>query len=123
MSKKFKLKPVQQIINKQTGMSEKKSIINTNQVVYPEDWRNYIFIHIVVQDGERRHDHKIVFQTKCKNTVFAVMWYVCHYWGFSWLDKESLSVFAHGGEIALKVALFKRISKMEYEIFNKITSY
>jgi hypothetical protein len=49
----------------------------------------YLYIYLVVQDGERRHDHKVLHITKANNLAFAAERYVSTFWGYGKVNKES----------------------------------
>ena len=50
----------------------------------------YLFIHLEIQDGERRHDHKVLHITTAKNLNFAVEKYVATFWGYGKIDKKTM---------------------------------
>ena len=78
----------------------------------------YLFIHLIIQDGERRHDHKIVHITTGKNINFAAERYAANYWGKS--HSRNCNWWCQwGGEIAVKVARVKELTEKEYKILNK----
>jgi hypothetical protein len=46
----------------------------------------HLYIHLQVQEGEYRHDHKVLIDTNCTNLEFAAEYYVAHFWGYGELD-------------------------------------
>jgi hypothetical protein len=78
----------------------------------------YIFIHIEVQDGERRlHDHKVLHTTNCNNVGFAVEWYVAHYWGYG--ERIYKDEWWWWGDFCGRVKSWSEITKEEFNILNK----
>ena len=79
----------------------------------------HLFIHLVIQDGERQHDHKVLHTTKCKNLDFAVEWYVAHFWGLGerWFNDDRW--FFWGGEIAGELKSYSELTEDEFNILNK----
>ena len=41
----------------------------------------HLYIELEVQDGERRHTHRVLHNTNAENILFAAEWYVSHFWG------------------------------------------
>lgn len=63
-----------------------------NDNIIPEIDESYnLLIVIKIQEGEFTHTHHCLYTTNCKNTDFAVQWYIAHYWGYGKLDKSNES--------------------------------
>jgi hypothetical protein len=75
----------------------------------------YLFIELEIQDGERRHTHRQVHTTKCKNINFAAEYYAAHYWGYSERTFGENAWYAHAGEIAIECVDVKELTKSEYD--------
>ena len=76
----------------------------------------HIFINIQVQNGEFQHDHKVLISTKCKSTLFAVNWYIAHFWGFS----ERYDIWWEWDNgLCGKVTNYAIVPEEEYEILFK----
>jgi hypothetical protein len=78
----------------------------------------YLFIHLEVQDGERRHDHRVLHTTKAKNINFAAERYVATFWGYS--SRPFKGDWWHVGEIALRLKRVVKLTKSEYNLINRI---
>lgn len=72
----------------------------------------YLYIDLLVIDGGREHNHRIVTQTSEEDTDKFVQEYASSYWGESW--EQDGAYYAHGGEIAIKVFKFKEIDEGLY---------
>ena len=77
-----------------------------------------LFIHLEIQDGERRHDHKLLTQTNCKNIEWAVHWYVAHFWGHGEKDFAD-EWWWYNSEFAARLVDYDELSDEDYEILNK----
>ena len=76
----------------------------------------YLFIHLEIQDGERRHNHRVLHITKADNLNFAVERYVSTYWGYGKVDKSSR--WWDYGECAGRLKSFTELTKGEYDMLN-----
>jgi hypothetical protein len=74
----------------------------------------YLFIHLEVQDGDRRHYHRILHTTKASNLNFAVERCVSTYWGYGKADKQSR--WWNYGECSGRLKSFTELTKEEYEM-------
>ena len=79
----------------------------------------YIFIHIVIRDGEREHDHKVLTTTNCENIKFAVDWYTAHFWGYGERDFKDDNWYFWGGEICGRWKTYEELTKKEFNFLNK----
>ena len=77
-----------------------------------------LYIELTVQDGERKHTHRVLTQTTCEDTNFAAQWYAAHFWGESKREDDWWSSW--GGEIAIRLVKVVELSETEYEILNKV---
>jgi len=75
----------------------------------------YLFIELQIQDGERRHTHRTLHTTNCKNINFAAQRYAATYWGDSSRDFGGNAWYAHGGEIAIECTDVQELTKPEYD--------
>lgn len=73
----------------------------------------YLFIHLEVQDGERRHDHNVLHTTKASNIDFAAERYVSTFWGYGTRSKNS--DWWDYGECAGRLKSYKELTKEEFE--------
>ena len=78
----------------------------------------YLFIHLEVQEGEYRHDHKLLHVTKCNNLDFAVEWYVAHYWGQGERDYND-EWWWWSGDHCGRLKHYKELTKREFNFLNK----
>ncbi len=74
--------------------------------------KKHLFIKLLVQDGERQHDHRVLHTTKAKNIEFAAQRYLSTFWGngkreddFWWFDNV----------ITARLEKVVEISKKEYD--------
>lgn len=72
----------------------------------------YLYIDLLVIDGGREHNHRLVTQTSEEDIDKFVEEYASSYWGESW--EEDGVYFAHGGEIAIAVFKHKEIDEELY---------
>lgn len=79
----------------------------------------YLLITLEIQDGERRHTHRVLHTTTGKNIEFSAERYASTYWGYGthsddwwWVD----------GEIAIRVKLVKELSVYEYKLMSELMS-
>jgi len=83
----------------------------------------YLFISILVYDGEMRHDHRVVIMTRAKDINFAAQYYVAHYYGFGKWEynffDEIIWLF-HGGSIMASIKNVQEITKEEFYRFNEL---
>ena len=82
--------------------------------------RRYLFIQLKVQDGEREHTHRVLHTTTGTNLQFAAERYVATFWGFSELEKDTGSWYAHGGEIALSLDKYIELSFDEFKQLSRL---
>lgn len=73
----------------------------------------YLFITLDVCDGERKHTHRVLHATKCKNIDFAAEYYAAHFWGDA--RREDCGWSAWGGEILIEVSKVVELTSSEYE--------
>ena len=78
-----------------------------------------LFIHLVIQDGEREHDYKVIHTTNCNNLDFAADWYVAHFCGRGERQYNDEWWFFWGGEIAGKLIKYQELTDDEYKILSK----
>ena len=78
----------------------------------------YLFISILVFDGEMRHDHRVITMTRAKNIEFAAQNYVAHYYGYGERDHNDWSF--HGGTIIARLVNYEEITKEEYYRLNEL---
>lgn len=78
----------------------------------------YLFIELEVREGERTHNHRVLFQTKLDNVVDAVDDYASNYWGES--TKEGDFFMACNDEISIRICKYKLLDKKTYDIMHDI---
>ncbi len=83
----------------------------------PKSELKHLFIHIEVQDGERRHDHKVLHCTTAKNINFAAERYVSTFLGYSKVDKESR--WWDYGDCLGRLKHVEELTSTEYEILKR----
>ena len=76
-----------------------------------------LFIEIEVQDGERRHTHKNLIETKCKNAKFAAEYYTAHFWGYG--TRDFGDDWWWWGDFAGRLSSYIIVTDEEYEILKK----
>jgi hypothetical protein len=82
----------------------------------------YLFITLDVQDGERKHTHRILHSTPGENIEFAAQRYVASFWGYGErLNKED-DYFWVGGEITLRLSNVVELTEYEYKLMSRIFS-
>ena len=81
----------------------------------------YLFIILIVQDGENRHDHKILHTTKCKDINFAAQWYASHLYGYGELTQHGKDWWEfYAGCIAVQMYTVRELSEYEYNLMSDI---
>lgn len=81
----------------------------------------YLFIHLEVQDGERRHDHRVLHTTNAKNIEFAAQRYVASFWGNGYRDDRNSEWWnVNAGEIALRLRNVTELTEAEYKFMHDI---
>ena len=83
----------------------------------PKSKLKYLFIHIEIQDGERRHDHKVLHCTTAKNIKFSAERYVATFWGHGEVDKESR--WWNYGECTGRLKRVEELTLAEYETLKR----
>lgn len=73
----------------------------------------YLYIRIMVRDGEREHLHHCLNETKCDNINFAAEWYTSHFWGESTRDDNSW--YAWNNEICITLKEVRELTKEKFE--------
>ena len=76
----------------------------------------YLFVHLEVQDGERKHDHKVVFATRANNLGLSAQRYVANYWGYG---KREEDWWWWDGEIAGRLVSWKELTEQSYNLLNE----
>lgn len=76
----------------------------------------YLFIHLEIQDGDRRHSHKVLHITNAINLNFTVERYISTFWGYGKIDKQSR--WWNYGECAGRLKSFTELTKEEYDMLN-----
>jgi len=80
----------------------------------------YLFIHLEVQDGERRHDHRILHTTNAKNIEFAAQKYAASFWGWGERYNKEDDYWWFNGEITIRLKNVIEISEYEYRLMSGI---
>ena len=83
----------------------------------PKSELKHLFIHIEVQDGERRHDHKVLHCTTAKNINFVAERYVSTFWGHGKVDKKSR--WWDYGDCSGRLKHVEELTSTEYEILKR----
>jgi len=82
----------------------------------------YLFITLAVQDGECRHDHRILHTTNAQNIEFAAQRYVANFWGNDERQNKEDDFFWFFGEITCRLTSVIEISKFEFDLMSGIFS-
>jgi len=82
----------------------------------------YLFITLDVQDGERKHTHRILHATRGNNIEFAAQRYVSNFWGFGERQSKSDDFWWFFGEITCRLSNVVEISEYEYKLMSGIFS-
>lgn len=80
----------------------------------------YLFITLDVQDGERKHTHRILHTTNAKNIEFAAQRYVAAFWGNGERQNKKDDFWWFFGEITCRLYTVVEISEFEYNLMSKI---
>lgn len=80
----------------------------------------YLFIILIVQDGENRHDHKILHTTKCTDIKFAAEWYASHFYGDNGERNTSDWWEFNCGCIVVELYSVLELTKFEYKLMSDI---
>ena len=80
----------------------------------------YLFITLDVQDGERKHTHRILHATRGNNIEFAAQRYVSNFWGFGERQSKSDDFWWFFGEITCRLSNVVEISEYEYKLMSNI---
>lgn len=82
----------------------------------------YLFITLDVQDGERKHTHRILHTTNAKNIEFAAQRYVANFWGYGERQNKEDDFWWFFGEITCRLYTVVEISEYEYNLMSAIFS-
>jgi len=82
----------------------------------------YLFITLDVQDGERKHTHRVLHTTPGENIEFAAQRYVAAFWGYGERYNKEDNYFWVDGEITLKLSNVVELSEYEYKLMSRIFS-
>ena len=82
----------------------------------------YLFITLDVQDGERKHTHRILHTTNAKNIEFAAQRYVANFWGYGERQNKEDDFWWFFGEITCRLYTVVEISEFEYKLMSDIFS-
>jgi len=82
----------------------------------------YLFITLDVQDGERKHTHRILHATRGNNIEFAAQRYVSNFWGFGERQNKEDDFWWFFGEITCRLSNVVEISEYEYNLMSGIFS-
>ena len=77
----------------------------------------YLYVRILVRDGEREHTHHCLLVTNCNSLWFAAQRYVSQFWGFG--NRED-DFWWFNYEITARLEDYKELTKKEYELMNRI---
>jgi hypothetical protein len=83
-----------------------------------ENKLKYLYIRLVVREGEREHTHHCLHTTRAENIEFAVTLYTARFWGYS--ERVGDYWFAHGCEISISLETYKELSQEEHEMLHKL---
>lgn len=78
----------------------------------------YLFIELLIREGEREHDHRVLTTTDANDIKFAAQRYASTYWGEG--ERDGMYWYAHGGEIAIRVESVVELSEYEYKLLSRI---
>ena len=82
----------------------------------------YLFITLDVQDGERKHTHRVLHTTPGENIEFAAQRYVAAFWGWGERYNTEDDFFWFNGEITCKLSNVVELSEYEYKLMSRIFS-
>ena len=74
----------------------------------------FLFISLTVREGEREHNHKVLFETQEDNIDRAVYNYLSNFWGES-IEEEPGVYYAINGEIAIYLNKYVVLTQEKYE--------
>ena len=81
----------------------------------------YLLITLIVQDGENRHDHRILHVTKGQNIEFVAQWYASHFYGDNAeLNHDTGFWEFQAGCIAVELYSVVELSEFEYKLMQRI---
>ena len=82
----------------------------------------YLFIVLLVQDGENRHTHRVLSTTKLDDINKAARLYAKSYYGKGVQDEFSDWFNFNAGSIAVKVENVRELTEFEYKLMSDIFS-
>jgi len=82
----------------------------------------YLFITLDVQDGERKHTHRILHSTPGENIEFAAQRYVAAFWGQGERYNKEDDYFWFFGEITCRLSNVVELTEYEYKLMSRIFS-
>jgi hypothetical protein len=82
----------------------------------------YLFITLDIQDGERKHTHRVLHTTPGENIEFAAQRYVADFWGWGERYNKEDDFFWFNGEITGKLSNVVELSEYEYKLMSRIFS-
>ena len=80
----------------------------------------YLLIHLEVQDGERRHDHRCLHTTNAKSIEFAAQKYAAGFWGWGERYSKEDDYWWVNGEITIKMKNVTELSEREYKFLSDL---
>jgi hypothetical protein len=82
----------------------------------------YLFITLDVQDGERKHTHRILHTTNAKNIEFAAQRYVANFWGYGERQNKEDDFWWFFGEITCRLYSVVELTEAEYKLMSDVFS-
>ena len=80
----------------------------------------YLLITLAVQDGERRHDHRLLHTTNAQSIEFAAQRYAASFWGFGKRYNKEDDFWWVNGEITIRLSNVIELSLYEYQLMNRL---
>ena len=80
----------------------------------------YLFITLDVQDGERKHTHRILHTTNAKDIEFAAQRYVANFWGYGERQNKEDDYWWVNGEITCRLYSVVELTEAEYKLMSEI---
>ena len=82
----------------------------------------YLLITLIVQDGENRHDHRILHVTKGQDIQLAAQWYAAHFYSTNGEEIERVNDWweFQAGCIAVEMYSVIELSEFEYKLMQRI---
>ena len=76
---------------------------------------------MIIQDGENRHEHRILHITQGQNVQFVAQWYAAHFYGDNVEYNRDIDFWEfNAGSIAVQLYSVVELSEFEYNLLKRI---